>query len=343
MTDYLTEPHNNKYITDHIVPKLLAADPKVPPLFEFANDVPKNQHKSTPERAYYGQMRPREIREFKIPQCKNMSWLVYWNNGGGNCYWVALAQLLCGGEEYWPWVKAAHKIWLDYVLRDKQHPRHGLYTKLEHNATEDRRKNSVVLRTPGAWTSSTSMGQVTADLYDIFLIIFDDDNSPVGVDMYGCQNATQRFLRYKGSHFEPVLPIVPRPSEFHFPVNTNRGYDGEGGKLKSLNGNARQHKIGFVVPEQLLPRPFLPRPSTIDLEIAVGKDLPWRPLKRRNDGTTGQEAPPSKRQRSTELPSRYPEPGISGSQSEDDEPEATAPGGRRGSLRHGLRPPKQRP
>lgn len=112
------------------------------------------------------------------------------------------------------------------------------------------------------------MQQVTADLYGLFLVIF---SSPFGyattteIQIRGSYNAPHRFLRYRGGNtYWPLIPDVPRPSEYRFPRITLDNTQGELGITHNL---VREQNDGLLhpwrrpfpdtpVPEKLSPVPI---------------------------------------------------------------------------------------
>jgi hypothetical protein len=201
---------------------------------------------------------------------------------------------LYGSNIYWPHVKAQHLAYVESVLRDSDHYRHDLYTTI--NANTNTRGGNIwqKLHVPDSWTSE-HMYQVTADLYDICLIMFgiprrSEKANVSAVNMHGNYNSSHKFFQFiNGNHFEPLLPIfgdTTIPSGFRMPEATWTNTVGIPGCSKSVRKYfgtrpINQHpwfRIGLQKhdvdgPQPFMPRAVIPLVSRSNLEVALGREI----------------------------------------------------------------------
>ncbi|KAI0508661.1 hypothetical protein F5B22DRAFT_386512 [Xylaria bambusicola] len=142
----------------------------------------------------------------------------------GDCYWRALAYILHGKPTRWDIIKADHLAYIQHVLSDKTHPRHQLYAQLNAQFFETHGglvssngcaaitaafKANVwqLLHLPQSWTPGV-MQQITADLYNIYLVTFTYDqlkNMCSEVSIRGVYNSRHVFMLYtNNNHFQPL-------------------------------------------------------------------------------------------------------------------------------------------
>ncbi|KAK8028698.1 hypothetical protein PG991_005754 [Apiospora marii] len=145
----------------------------------------------------------------------------------GDCYWRSAAFCLYGSDEHWDVVKAEHLGYLHYVLSQPQHPRYELYhghlnarffdTSSVDGATF---KANIwqLLHLAHAWTPAV-ISQVTADLYNICVVIFTLENGvTTETNVRGVYNSRHVFLCFtNGCHFQPMTPNDYDAWEFKYP------------------------------------------------------------------------------------------------------------------------------
>jgi len=256
--------------------------------FIWPQQIPRLPDPSGEER-FYDQWKYR-ARVSNLPLAGDVDFLVGWNNGtGGNCYWAAIAQIIYGRPEYWPWIKAQHHLWIIEVLKNHQPSRYKSYHRLAHHNTPSANGTDTTvlqrLKTPSAWTPM-SMTQVTVDLYNIYLVVFemeDEDGTKRRRPIWsvGSRNAPHKFIAFVNqNHFEPMRPDVPRPSEYLFPeitVQSTLGIPGcpSRANIAPVRHPWRRNIYHFhdeeEVPEQLVPSPTLPLPSQWELARTIGR------------------------------------------------------------------------
>jgi hypothetical protein len=213
--------------------------------------------------------------------------LVAHNQGDGNCYWGAISHLIYGLDTYWPWVKAQHLIYLEQVMANPQHPRFAIYKRIITNCSRGEpgpHSAQTAVRGSNKFTT-VEMTQVTADLYDIYLIMFnmDEEGKKVAANRLpfitrGSRNAPHKFLRWIATlHYEPMRPDVPRPSEYHFPDVTYESTRHLPSSPRNPNRTGVRHGWRYdygnsknEVSEQLYPRPIIPLPSEAHIATVIG-------------------------------------------------------------------------
>lgn len=209
----------------------------------------------------------------------------------GNCYWAALAIVVYGDSQFWPHVKAQHRIWLDGVLANLGHPRHSSYSKWADDVL-DGKSNRDRLRDVGAWQSTTT-AQLSADIYGLtFAILEPVYESDVGStdyegaegrrnghrgramkengqhlltvgSMYGHPADPVRFVLFTGSHFDGARPRVDlpaHPSDYELPSVF----------YTALRPWRQFCKTADGVPPRLIPPPLIPEPRHEDIRDAGG-------------------------------------------------------------------------
>lgn len=131
----------------------------------------------------------------------------------GACYWSALAMHIYGDPYAWLRVKAEHVAHFGRVLRESRNPRHGLYRELNEKWYETmgsvgRKSGSSssqgnfdanlwqILHLPGVYVPM-NMLDVTADLYNVFLVVYSYDRGVVyETRTRGAYNSRHLFLLY---------------------------------------------------------------------------------------------------------------------------------------------------
>jgi hypothetical protein len=100
---------------------------------------------------------------------------VAWNREDANSCWAAIAYIVYGRGEYWPWVKAQHSLWIDQVMSISGHPNIYTYSHITPKCSAFTCKNGTGLTAVRGRSNRavvSEMSHVTADLYDIYLVIF---------------------------------------------------------------------------------------------------------------------------------------------------------------------------
>ncbi|PSS02250.1 hypothetical protein BD289DRAFT_422258 [Coniella lustricola] len=163
-----------------------------------------------------------------------------------DCYWKAVAQHMYGNYGYSMRVKAEHLEFFTAVLLDDTHPRYADYNTLNKTfvdsqvtfggkAAPTRVNLYQQMRVPRVWTSD-AMFQVTADLYNLFIVNYrlDARDAPTRFKkkktkllyagapiMYGSYNARHVFFLYvDNNHYQPMTPNDFFASEFQTPRPT---------------------------------------------------------------------------------------------------------------------------
>lgn len=178
------------------------------------------------------------------------------NYGGGRaaCFFKALAYLVYGDQSLYQRVQAEHLQHFGDVLEWEDHPRHQLYTVMNkqfHSTTistdnaisADNNAGSAfsrevntsanffqLLSIPQAWMP-LDMLDVTADLYNLFIVVYTVDESRARplvteVNVKGSYNARHVFLLFNGFHYQPMVPNEFLASEFTFPRVTYENVKG---------------------------------------------------------------------------------------------------------------------
>lgn len=128
------------------------------------------------------------------------------------------------------------------------------------------------------------MQQVTADLYGLFLVIFSSSFGhyfATEIQIRGSYNAPHRFLRYRGGNtYWPLIPDVPRPSEYRFPRITLDNTQGELGIMQNLvreQNDGLFHPWRRPFPDTPVPEKLSPVPITTlgPLQDAVLSTVLW--------------------------------------------------------------------
>jgi hypothetical protein len=148
-------------------------------------------------------------------------------------------------------IKALHLGQFEHVLRTKDSPRYDLYRELNEKGSPTRNLWQR-LHTPYDWQIPETIMQITADLFDLYVVFYDISNlygsnpSWVSVRAYGSYSTQHVFIRGAKKDgvwiFEPMIPDSKkvRASEFSY---TN---------LMTKDSPAR-----------LLPRPVLRTPTKL--------------------------------------------------------------------------------
>ncbi|KAK8079991.1 hypothetical protein PG997_007809 [Apiospora hydei] len=166
-----------------------------------------------------------------FPLVEDIEFIVHSNNPphdpDGDCYWRSVSFCLYGSDEHWNIVKAEHLEYLYHVLSEPQHPRYKLYH--EHLNGRFFNTSSVdgvsfkaniwqLLHLAHAWTPAI-VSQITADLYNICVIIFTLLNGVASeTNVRGVHNSRHIFLCFtSGCHFQPMTPNEYDAWEFRYP------------------------------------------------------------------------------------------------------------------------------
>ncbi len=122
--------------------------------------------------------------------------------------------------------------------------------------------------------------QVTADLYDLFIVQYETDtglpSKVTSVKIRGNYNSRHVVIRFiRNNHYQPLLPS-PR-AEFTFPEVTRDNTQGKVGVstkpasgATDLNHPWRVQISRTPVPEQLLPTPVIPTPTPLHWSLVLG-------------------------------------------------------------------------
>ncbi|KAK8119044.1 uncharacterized protein PG998_003670 [Apiospora kogelbergensis] len=166
-----------------------------------------------------------------FPLVEDVEFIVHRNNPpqdpDGDCYWRSVAFCLYGSDEHWDVVKAEHLGYMYHVLSQPRHPRHYLYSKHLNSRFFD--TSSVgspsfkaniwqLLHLAHAWTPAV-VSQITADLYNICVIIFTLENGTAAeTNVRGVYNSRHIFMCFtNGCHFQPMTPNHYDAWEFRYP------------------------------------------------------------------------------------------------------------------------------
>ncbi|KAK6200726.1 hypothetical protein LQW54_009607 [Pestalotiopsis sp. IQ-011] len=170
-----------------------------------------------------------------FPLVEKVEFLVNKNSASpsGDCYWRTISFCLYGSPDHWDRVKADHIHYVHHVLSHKHHDRHDLYMELNERFFTTSSSNSKgqsllgftanmyqSLHMAHTWTPAL-IQQVTADLYNVCLIVFTRDrytNYISETAVRGSHNARHIFMQFvDGNHFQPMVPNEFKPSEFRYP------------------------------------------------------------------------------------------------------------------------------
>ncbi|KAK7981986.1 hypothetical protein PG988_004224 [Apiospora saccharicola] len=166
-----------------------------------------------------------------FPLVEDVEFIVHRNmppeDPDGDCYWRSVSFCLYGSDEHWDVVKAEHLGYLHYVLSQPKHPRHSLYR--EHlnarffdtssvNGSPFKANIWQLLHLAHAWTPAV-ISQITADLYNICVVIFTLENGlTTETNVRGVYNSRHIFLCFtNGCHFQPMTPNEYDAWEFKYP------------------------------------------------------------------------------------------------------------------------------
>lgn len=188
----------------------------------------------------------RNWREDRFPECLLYGFplledVVFYRPGNyrgaaSACFMKAVAYLVYGDQSFYLRVQAEHLQHFGDVLEWEDHPRHQEYTRLNedfHSATIETGQVYVVTRAnyfqllsiPHTWMP-LNMFDITADLYNLFIVVYEIRKSRPGEDgtftvtdikTMGSYNARHVFLLFTGDHFQPMVPNDFLASEFTFP------------------------------------------------------------------------------------------------------------------------------
>ncbi|CAJ2501868.1 Uu.00g047210.m01.CDS01 [Anthostomella pinea] len=167
-----------------------------------------------------------------FPLVEDIQFLVLGNHKkpDGDCYWRAVSYNIYGTDRHWDLVKAEHLAFMYQVLSHEGHPRHALYAEKLNSKffstasvtglTPFKANLWQLLHMPHAWTPGI-MEQITADLYNIFLVTFsyDSNKKECGeVCVRGAYNSRHIFMLYANdAHFQPMTPNDYYGYEFRYP------------------------------------------------------------------------------------------------------------------------------
>lgn len=143
-----------------------------------------------------------------------------------NCFFKTVAFHVYGDGAYHPRVKAEHLQHFHEVLLWRAHPRHALYLRMNRRfyATWVGPRRIVanlyqMLSVPRVY-SALDLFEVTADLYNLFVVVYTLDEKRVvtGVTAKSSYNARHVFVCHvDGNHFQPMVPNEYYASEFQLP------------------------------------------------------------------------------------------------------------------------------
>lgn len=160
-----------------------------------------------------------------------------------NCFFKAVAYQVYGSWKFDARVKAEHLQYFSDILKWPAHPRHEMYTRLNEWFYESyvsqtqgrgesggRGRSSIelaanfyqLLTIPNCYMPM-DMFEVTADLYNLFIVIYTVNTEDVVTEMItkGSYNARHVFMLYQGKHFQPMVPNGYYASEFQLPRVTH--------------------------------------------------------------------------------------------------------------------------
>ncbi|KAK8042554.1 hypothetical protein PG994_013037 [Apiospora phragmitis] len=166
-----------------------------------------------------------------FPLVEDIEFIVHRNNPpdepDGDCYWRSVSFCLYGSDEHWNVVKAEHLEYLHHVLTNPQHPRYNLYREHLNGRFFDTSSVDGVtfkaniwqlLHLAHAWTPAV-VSQITADLYNICVVIFTMENGvATETNVRGVYNSRHILLCFTGGcHFQPMTPNEYDAWEFKYP------------------------------------------------------------------------------------------------------------------------------
>lgn len=193
-----------------------------------------------------------------FPLVKDVVFVVQQNMAGeaSDCFFKAVAFLIYGNYTYHPRVKAEHLQHFHEVLQWTAHPRHQLYLRMNRRfyttVVGGGTRALPVVRTvanfyqmltvPKIYTA-LDMFDVTADLYNLFIVVYtlDEHRVVTGVTTMGSYNARHVFLCHvNGNHFQPMVPNDYYASEFRLPRIT---YQSTLGQPMTSNRDQKRHAL----------------------------------------------------------------------------------------------------
>ncbi|ETS83158.1 hypothetical protein PFICI_05034 [Pestalotiopsis fici W106-1] len=174
-----------------------------------------------------------------FPLVESVEFIVQHNHTvpAGDCYWRSVSFCLYGSGDHWNLVKSEHLAYVKHVLSQPGHARHQLYAeklnkKFFNTSSADSMGNGLdlfqanlyqVLHMAHSWTPAL-MQQVTADLYNICLIVFTCEKTLEGdpiiteTAVRGAYNSRHIFMQFvDNNHFKPMCPNEFKSSEFRYP------------------------------------------------------------------------------------------------------------------------------
>ncbi|PQE22942.1 hypothetical protein CJF30_00008510 [Rutstroemia sp. NJR-2017a BBW] len=116
-----------------------------------------------------------------------------------------ISVLIYGHHRWWSVVKAEHALFFRGVLNDPSHERHELYKLINKLKTGPNGFNLMErLSIPHCDVHHKQIQQVTADLYGLFLVVFEKRDSGVeeliNVHSRGVYNAMHKMIRLNACH-----------------------------------------------------------------------------------------------------------------------------------------------
>lgn len=212
----------------------------IPTLYDSEKGWPKN-HEQAHKAAYQAELTS-ERGKTKVPLIKGLPlveevvFLRIPNYQGepGECFWKAIAIHIYGDWRYHHRVKGEHFEHFHRVLKEKNHPRHQFYHDINQRfypsrsspkyskAVETAANMYQILCMPCTY-APLHMFDVTADLYNVFLIVYtlNAQNEISFVVTKGSYNSRHLFVLYvNDNHFQPLVPNEFWASEFRLPMIT---------------------------------------------------------------------------------------------------------------------------
>lgn len=211
-----------------------------------------------------------------------------------------------GNWEFWPHVKAQHKLYVDRVLEHAEHPRHALVTRLNETRKGVNKLNlKERLGIPYCGIRHEDIQQITADMYGIFLVVFtyrpegraklqagknvDQSAKHFAPTIRGEFNRPHKFIRLSIGTMPPELQQYPLSElmplwQIYEPMLPHISFPGRPSDFRYIKPTLENTKASM--------------PATATESSIGGIKHPWR----RNFGNKGDIIPPLNH------PSRLPAP-----------------------------------
>ncbi|ESZ97986.1 hypothetical protein SBOR_1657 [Sclerotinia borealis F-4128] len=194
----------------------------------------------------------------------------------GDCFFGAISMALYGTTQYWHFVKYCHLWFFRYVLLHPAHPRYEFYWHLNAVAGANNKNMWHQPSIPHAWQSS-ELFNVTADIYNLFIILYEQLPMPTDptkstkqqddqtIGLFGQYNATHVFFHLiNRNHYQTLVPSHNHEAQFPFP---------DGMTIVPRPGRTKQRPPGgrgrSILPPPIA-QPIIPEPNDLDITRVLG-------------------------------------------------------------------------